>query len=927
MAKKVASEVLVYAGGMFDLSRRVYSLSQMCPDVITWIGNEGRRHVSINWYVFSLCLVQTVFSRNGKNCNHAHSREEILYHPSVYKTSMCETWNCARYYCPFAHSMDEMVSRPPQFEAHTDLASEELRLRQLNLEDFWEDNDFDESLAGPGGSPLSGPSADFDMVNLQMRRVAHRSGGLSGPLISTTSLESSRIGTSCLQSVAAALTNNGASHPDPGWVTLTQGLRAELVVRAISPLTGAELCLGTARAPWETGAASAGGNQTRRGQQQASMVVKVIPIGDNDPELMALMNQLQSVARTEHKNILSVKKVHLTRFPSGESALTVAYERCSTSLYTTIADGYRVRGGAPRGLAGRMSPGRSFTATSAAVGKIGELLGALQRFHSLGMTHCRICPSNIFIDADANLKLGDFDSKYGLLRGFDNEQFLAESVACWSAPEVTDCLLQGGNVRTDIDWKRADVFAAGLCVFLALTGQHPFGTFADDERAAAAGAAANCRTFGSAFVEGKDAVIDNMRCLNFVNQHLLYGTPLLLDLVMRMLVARSDVGELLSHPLFFDFYSTARFVMRLPDDGVVKAFGDTCPVAWTGAVLPDEWKLVLPAGQTPLDFKDSVGDLIRAIRSGLGRHKASGCSMCSSSESEHTAGQHQVITSFVNRMVAKFPATIVRVWDASRLSGAPFGKEAEEAFKRNHLSWMNARPRMLPQPDGRTVMLPSHGFVREYYRLCAYFIEEKGSKDTISSLLGNDESAEILAAMVAMAASSPVVTSAAPRPVVDPSILSSMLNSFGSMMRSDMLPPNVPRSFVVSLIEAAGSTVASSPVITPSPAPSPSSGVFYSTVKPVPTLQLPSGATTAVSSPAFAPLSIGSPRKGSPLSDSGRNRRGSSCDGWEYAVACPPTMIGLQPRASGASALLDEGDESPPPGFQTVWQSMAEDGL
>lgn len=867
----------------------------MCPDVITWVGNEGRRHVSIN-------------CRNGKNCNHAHSREEILYHPSVYKTSMCETWNCSRYYCPFAHSMDEMVSRPPQFEAHTDLAAEEQRLRQVNVEDFWEDNDFEETI--PSGSPITGP-ADFDMVNLQMRRVAHRSGGLTGPLISTTSLESSRIGPSSLQAVAMALTNNGASHPDPGWVTLTQGLRIELVVRAISPSTGAELCLGTARAPWETGAASAGGNQNRRGQQQASMVVKIIPIGDNDPELMALMNQLQSVARTDHKNILSVKKVHLTRFPNGGSALVVAYERCSTSLYTTIADGYRVRGGAPRGLAGRMNSGRSFTATSAAVGKIGELLGALQRFHSLGMTHCRICPSNIFIDADANLKLGDFDSKYGLLRGFDNENFLAESVACWTAPEVTDCLMHGGNVRADIDWKRADVFAAGLCVFLALTGQHPFGTFSDDERAAAAGAAANCRTFGSAFVEGKDAVIENMRTLNFVNQHLLYSTPLLLDLVMRMLVARSDVGELLAHPLFWDFYSIARFVMRLPEDSaVVKVMGETCPVAWTGAVAPDEWKLVLSPSQSPLDFKDTVGDLIRAIRAALARHKASGCGHCSSSENEHhQAGQHQLITSFVNRMAAKFPATVVRAWDASRLLTTS-AAEMKEIVGRNHLSWMNARPRF---------DVPSHAFVREYYRVCRFWVEDGGKGAAVKELLGKDESAEILAAMVAMTASSPPAGSPGAPRAVDPSILSSMLNSFGSMMRSDMLPPNVPRSFVVSLIEAAGVSVACSPVITPSPLGSPSSGVFYSTVKP-PSLQLPSGATTAVSSPAFV-------SQGSPLSDSGRNRRGSSCDGWEYAVACPPTMIGLQPRASGASALLDEGDESPPPGFQTVWQSMADDGL
>lgn len=834
--------------------------------------------------------------------------------------------------------MDELVNKPPPFDPHADPVAEEQRLRQLNLEDFWEDNDFDESLTGgPAGSPMSCPS-DFDLSsNLQMRRVIPRAGGpggIGGPLISTTTLESSRIGPSCLQSIASSFLSG--NNPDPGWLTITQGLRVELIVRAISPLTSSELCLGTARAPWESAASSGGGNQNRRGQQQASMVVKVVPISDNDGgELVALTNQLQSIARADHKNILAVKKVHLTRFPDNKgSVLAIAYERCSTSLYTTIADGYRSLsrgGGLPRGLAGRMSPGRSFTATSAATGKIGELLSAIHRFHSMGMTHCRICPSNIFIDADANLKLGDFDSKYGLLRGFDNKQFLAEPVAVWAAPEVTDCLLEGGDIRSHVDWKKADVFSAGMCIFLALTGQHPFGTFADDDRLAAAGAAANCRSSGvqsMLFVEGKDAVIDNMRKLNFVNQHLLYGSPLLLDLVMRMLVNRTEVGDLLAHPLFWDFYGLARFITRLPaDDSVdghgLKALGETCPVPWTGAVMPEEWKLVL-GGLTPMDFKDTAGDLVRAIRAVLSRHKASGCGLCSSSSDTENlqTSLHHMVTCFVNRMASKFPAMVVRIWDASRL-GPLMDRETvnslTDVLMRNHLSWMNSRPRPMPQPDGRTLMLPSHSFVREYYLMCGQLAEGESMK---VSVLGPDESPEILASIVAMAASG----GGNPCRSVDPSILSCMLNSFGAMMRSDMLPPNVPKSFVVSLIEAAGSTVsnAASPSLSPSPSPS-CGGVYYSTVlKP----HLPSGATTATSSPSFVPLSLGPMALGSPLNDESKTRRGSSCDGWEYAVACPPTMTALQPRISALGMNNpDEEDESPPPGFQSVWQSMADDGL
>jgi hypothetical protein len=59
----------------------------------------------------------------GRNCRFAHSSEEVLYHPMIYKTTFCEEYakqnrsnrtstsgkkRCQQYYCPFAHGEEEL---------------------------------------------------------------------------------------------------------------------------------------------------------------------------------------------------------------------------------------------------------------------------------------------------------------------------------------------------------------------------------------------------------------------------------------------------------------------------------------------------------------------------------------------------------------------------------------------------------------------------------------------------------------------------------------------------------------------------------------------------------------------------------------------------------------------------------------------------
>jgi hypothetical protein len=61
----------------------------------------------------------------GQKCQYAHSKEEVLFHPSMFKTVICEEYaansgsnarqtrnakknKCHRYYCPYAHGQEEL---------------------------------------------------------------------------------------------------------------------------------------------------------------------------------------------------------------------------------------------------------------------------------------------------------------------------------------------------------------------------------------------------------------------------------------------------------------------------------------------------------------------------------------------------------------------------------------------------------------------------------------------------------------------------------------------------------------------------------------------------------------------------------------------------------------------------------------------------
>ncbi|XP_026193351.1 uncharacterized protein LOC34623902 [Cyclospora cayetanensis] len=72
---------------------------ELCRDLVFVTDGRGRTIAKSN-------------CKQKRNCRFAHTKEEQMYHPKVYKTAMCHQFKengwCDRYYCPFAHSDAEL---------------------------------------------------------------------------------------------------------------------------------------------------------------------------------------------------------------------------------------------------------------------------------------------------------------------------------------------------------------------------------------------------------------------------------------------------------------------------------------------------------------------------------------------------------------------------------------------------------------------------------------------------------------------------------------------------------------------------------------------------------------------------------------------------------------------------------------------------
>ena len=93
-----------------------------------------------------------------------------------------------------------------------------------------------------------------------------------------------------------------------------------------------------------------------------------------------------------------------------------------------------------------------------------ELLDGLEYLHSHDVYHRDIKPENILIDADFCLKITDFGSAIGS----DNSPVTYGVTIPYLAPEVYN--------RDPYSASKADLFAAGIILYIMVTGRPPFKT-------------------------------------------------------------------------------------------------------------------------------------------------------------------------------------------------------------------------------------------------------------------------------------------------------------------------------------------------------------------------------------------------------------------------------------------------------------------
>lgn len=194
--------------------------------------------------------------------------------------------------------------------------------------------------------------------------------------------------------------------------------------------------------------------------------IKMIKENDNmTKNLRVIINENSVLQQLNHPNIVKSYKmkeagtlwrVHPDKLVQTQTS--VAYSVQQLALYGTLLD-YICRADRFDSRLARFY--------------FGQLLDGLEYMHSQGWVHRDIKPDNLLIDHQFNLKIADL----GFSTSFrDKPERRLKSVLgtpSFMAPEIL--------CKQPYDGEKVDIFAAGVVLFMLMTGTHPFNSTAPND--------------------------------------------------------------------------------------------------------------------------------------------------------------------------------------------------------------------------------------------------------------------------------------------------------------------------------------------------------------------------------------------------------------------------------------------------------------